>query len=205
VAFSNFIRGVPLDANMNYVGGFWNLLNGYALLGGLLSVLLFTLHGAAFLTLKIEGELEESAYSTTRKLWLPVFVALGGFTIASYSATDFMNNGWNLIIAIITLVLVLVSGWLIRVRETRWVFVLGLVTILLFSAFFFVGLYPRLLVSNTNPAWSLTISNSASGPYTLRIMTIVAAIFVPIVLLYQGWTYWIFRKRISEKTEGLEY
>lgn len=205
VAFANFIRGVPMDADLNYVGGFWNLLNGYALLGGLLSLMLFTLHGAAFLTRKVEGEIENSAYAVTQKLWLPVLVALAGFTIASYSATDFMGNGLNLAMAIVALILVLVTGWLIRIKRTGWVFALTAVTILLFTAFFFVGLYPRLLVSSTNPAWSLTIDNAASGPYTLRLMTIIAAIFVPLVLLYQGWSYWVFRKRISEKTEGLEY
>lgn len=205
VAFANFIRGVPLDSAMQYTGGFWNLLNGYSLLGGLVSVLLFTLHGAIFLTLKTEGDIPDMAYQVSRKLWLPVWIAFAGFTIASYSATDFMNNGWNLGIAIGFLALVLAMGWLIRIHKTGWAFVLTTSSVLLFTVFFFTGLYPRVLIASTNPSWSLTIENASSSPYTLQVMSIVALIFVPIVLLYQGWSYWVFRKRISEKSKHLEY
>jgi len=204
VAFSNFVRGVPLDANFNYVGGFWNLLNGYALLGGLVSLLLFTLHGAAYLSIKISGELESEAQKVTGKLWLPLFVAFGGFTIASYSATDFMGNGWNLALAIVMLVLLVTAGWIIRLKKSGWVFILTTAAVLLFALFFMAGLFPRVLVSGTNPAWSLTIYNTASGDYALRLMTIVAGIFLPIMLIYNAWTFRVFRKRISEKVKAEE-
>jgi cytochrome d ubiquinol oxidase subunit II len=200
VAFANIVRGVPLDAGMRYVGGFWNLLNGYALLGGLVSLLLFTMHGAAFLSIKISGELEEKAREVVRKLWVTLLVAFGGFLISSYTAVDFMGNGWNLALGIAFLVLLVAIGWLTRQKKMGWVFVLSTVCVLLFALFFVVGLYPRVLVSSTNPAWSLDIYNAAADAYALRIMTTVAAIFIPLLLVYQGWTYWVFRKRISEKT-----
>lgn len=199
VAFANFIRGVPLDASFNYVGGFWNLLNGYALLGGLVSLLLFTLHGAAFLSIKVAGGLEEDARKAAGRLWLPLFVAFGGFLIASYSSTDFMYNGRNLAVAILMLIIAVITGWFFRFKKSGWSFVLTTLLVLLFALFFAAGLFPRVLVSGTNPAWSLTIYNTASGDYSMRLMTIIAAIFLPVVLLYTLWTFRVFRKRISDK------
>ena len=128
-----------------------------------------------------------------------LLVALGGFVIASYSATDIMDKPLNLILAIVLMAVTVAIGWMTRIRKMSWVFILTTVAILLFSAFIFSGLFPRLLVSSTNPAWSLTIDNAAADVYSLRIMTIVAGIFMPLVLLYEGWTFWVFRKRISEK------
>ncbi len=199
VAFSNFVRGVPLNESLHYVGGFWNLLNGYAILGGVTVLLMFLMHGAAFLSIKISGELEEEARKVVNKVWLPLLVALGGFVIASYSATDIMDKPLNLILAIVLMAVTVAIGWMTRLRKMSWVFILTTVAILLFSAFIFSGLFPRVLVSSTNPAWSLTIHNAAADVYSLRIMTIVAGIFMPLVLLYEGWTFWVFRKRISEK------
>jgi cytochrome d ubiquinol oxidase subunit II len=207
VAFAHLVRGVPLNADLVYEGGFWNLLNGYALLGGLASLLLFTMHGAAFLSIKIKGELEEDAQKITGKLWLPFFVTFGGFLIASYTSTDFMLNGRNLVIAVSLLVLTIAAGWLIRLKKSGWVFVLTTAAVLLFALFFVSGLFPRVLVSSTNPDWSLTIYNTASGDYSMRLMTIIAAIFLPVVLAYTIWTFHVFRKRISDKvkTDELVY
>jgi cytochrome d ubiquinol oxidase subunit II len=207
VAFANIVKGVPIDASLNYVGGFWNLLNGYALLGGLVSLAGFTLHGAIFLTLKTSGVLAEDSRKMAVRLWLPAVIVLVLFSISSYFTINVINTlGVNPGIIPITAVLaLLVSGYFIRVKRDGWAFIMTTLAILMAVTTIFLELYPRVLVSSLNAAWDLTIFNSSSGPYTLKVMSIVALIFVPIVLLYQGWTYWIFRKRITEKPESLEY
>jgi cytochrome d ubiquinol oxidase subunit II len=206
VALTNIVRGVPIDADMNYVGGFWNLLNPYALLGGLTTLIMFTLHGAVFLTLRTTDELLERSYRAARRLWLPSVIALVALVVSSYFATDiFTRLGINPgISAFGAAVAILAAGWFIRQRRSGWAFVMTSLTIVLTVVTVFRGLYPRVMVSSLNPEWSLTIFNASSTPYTLRIMTIVALIFVPIVLLYQGWTYYIFRKRVSTQ-ETLTY
>jgi cytochrome bd ubiquinol oxidase subunit II len=207
VAFANFVRGVPIDSGLNYAGGFWNLLNPYALLGGLVSLSGFLLQGAVFLTLKISGELSEKARRTAMRLWLPTLVILVAFTVASYFVTDILSKlGVNPgPIPIGGVLALLVTGWFIREKRTGWAFFLTSAAILLTITTVFMDLYPRVMISSLNPAWSLTIYNSSSSPHTLQIMSIVALIFVPIVLAYQAWSYWVFRKRLSEKEESLEY
>lgn len=206
VAVANLIRGVPIDENMNYVGGFFNLLNPYALLGGLMTLSLFTFHGAIFLTLKTTGDIEEKARSVAKKLWLPTVLLVFGFVIAGYFATDmFTRLGVNPgIVPILAGIALLLSGWFLRQKQSGWAFAMTGVTLAFSVITVFMGLFPRVMVSSLNDAWSLTIYNASSSPYTLKVMTIVAVIFVPIVLLYQGWTYWVFRKRVTEEGE-LEY
>ena len=206
VALTNIVRGVPIDADMNYVGGFWNLLNPYALLGGLTTLIIFTLHGAVFLTLRTTDELLERSQRVAQRLWLPAVIILVALVVASYFATDiFTRLGVNPgISAVGAAAAILAAGWFIRQRRSGWAFAMTSLTIFLTVVTVFRGLYPRVMVSSLNPEWSLTIYNASSTPYTLKVMTIVAFIFVPIVLLYQGWTYYIFRKRVSTK-ETLTY
>ncbi len=206
VAFANFVRGVPIDVDMNYVGGFFNLLNWYALLGGLASLAAFTLHGAIYLSLKVEGDLLEGARRAARRLWLPAVAMLFLFVGATYLETDIIeklgiNPGASPIIAAAA---ILVTGYFLRVQREGWAFIMTSVTIAFSVISFFVLLFPRVLVSSLNPEWSLTIYNAASSPYTLKVMLIVALIFIPIVLAYQGWSYWIFRKRLTVESH-LEY
>jgi cytochrome d ubiquinol oxidase subunit II len=206
VAIGNLVRGVPIDADMQYVGDFWTLLNPYALSAGLAILSAFTLHGAVFLCLKTKGELAERAHTAAGRLWLPAVVLIFAFVIASYLATDmFMRRGINPgPVPLGAGVALLAAGWFIRQRRHGWAFVMTSLTIALSTATVAMGLYPRVMISGLNPAWSLTIYNASSSPYTLRLLTIVALIFVPIVLLYQGWSYWIFRKRIGRE-DSLEY
>jgi cytochrome d ubiquinol oxidase subunit II len=206
VAVANLIRGVPIDQDMNYVGGFFNLLNPYALLGGLMTLSLFTYHGAIFLTLKTTDDILEKAQSFAQKLWLPTTVLVFGFVIASYFATDMFTKlgvdpGVSPLVAGVSLLL---SGWFVKIKRSGWAFIMTGLTIAASVITVFVGLFPRVMVSSLNDAWSLTIYNASSTPYTLKIMTIIAVIFVPIVLIYQSWTYWTFRKRVSVDSE-LEY
>jgi cytochrome d ubiquinol oxidase subunit II len=202
VAFANFVRGLPINANKMYTGGFWNLLNWYALLGGLVSLTGFTLYGAIFLSLKTTDDLQTTSENIAWKLWIPTLVVMLTFIAASFLTTDFVarlgiNPGPIPIGAGLAL---LVAGYFIRTKRTGWAFVMLMLTIIFSIITIFLQLFPRVMVSSLNPEWSLTIYNASSSPYTLRIMTIVALIFTPIVLIYQGWTYWVFRRRVSVKS-----
>jgi cytochrome d ubiquinol oxidase subunit II len=207
VAFANLARGVPIDANMNYVGGFFYLLNPYTLLGGITTVLVFTLYGAIYLSLKTTQGLRESAEKTAWRMWIPALVSLLLLLIATYAFTDILNRiGVNPgIIPIAGIVAALLAGFFVRRKQMGFAFVSTMVTIAATLVTFFLMLFPDVMISTIDPAYSLTIYNSASSPYTLRIMTIVALIFVPIILLYQGWSYWVFRKRVKSEPQTLTY
>jgi cytochrome bd ubiquinol oxidase subunit II len=207
VAFANFVRGVPIDASMNYVGGFWNLLSPYALLGGLVTLSGFILHGAIYLGLKTSGSMVEVVRKILPGVWVVSVCILVAFVVYTYFETDILTKlGVNPGIIPIGAVLgALVTGWFIRQKREGWAFIMNSLAIVLSTITIFMLLYPRVLISSLNPAWSLTVTNSASGPYTLQVMSTVALIFVPVVLVYQGWTYWVFRKRITEKSPDLEY
>lgn len=206
VAFANFIRGVPIDQSMNYAGGFFNLLNPYALVCGLASLAIFTLHGAVFLTLKTTGSLQERAMSLAKKVWAPATLLSLAFMIYTFIETDLyqrlgVNPGIIPVFSVLALLSVIV---LLRKNASGWAFAMTGISIAFSTITIFMGLFPRVLVSSLNPDWSLTIYNSSSSDYTLGIMTIVAAVFVPLVLVYQGWSYWVFRQRVSTDSE-LEY
>jgi cytochrome bd ubiquinol oxidase subunit II len=207
VAFTNFVRGVPIDQQMNYVGGFFNLLNPYALLGGVVSLLGFTLYGAIFLSLKTQDEICETSQNIARRLWLPTLAALIAYVVASYFFTDILkqlgvNPGPIPIGAVLAM---LGAGHFIANRKSGWAFILTLLSIVFAVISIFEVLFPRVLVSSLDPQYSLTIYNAASGPYTLKVMLIVTLIFLPFVLGYQVWAYWVFRKRVGQNTEELHY
>lgn len=207
VTFANLVRGVPIGADMQYVGGFFNLLNPYALMGGVSAVLVFLLHGAIFLSMKTSGMVLERAQNAARKLWLPVVLALVLFLAATYFQTDILDKlGINPgVVPVTGIVAILLAGFFLRRKLEGWAFGMTSITIAFSLITLFMILYPRVMISSLDPAFSLTIENAASSPYTLRIMTIVALIFIPIVLIYQGWSYYVFRKRIAEKPEKLIY
>ena len=148
----------------------------------------------------------ERAHAAATRLWLPVVVIVLAFVIAGYFATDmFSRLGINPgPVPLGAGAALLAAGWFIRQRRQGWAFVMTGLTIALSAFTVAIGLYPRVMVSSLNPDWSLTIYNASSSPYTLRVMTIVALIFVPIVLIYQGWSYWVFRKRVGRE-DFLEY
>jgi cytochrome bd ubiquinol oxidase subunit II len=199
VAMANIVAGVPIDANMQYVGGFFNLLNPYALLGGLASLGVFTLSGAIFLTLRTEGQMQEKAYAFAKKFWWAVLVVGGATVVATYFATDiFQRLGVNPgISAIGAGAAFLLGGWALRERRLGWAFALNGLTIALTVLTTFRGLFPRVMPSSLNPEWSLTIYNASSTPYTLTVMSIIALVLVPIVLVYQAYNYYIFRQRVT--------
>jgi cytochrome d ubiquinol oxidase subunit II len=206
VAMANLLRGVPIDADMHYVGGFFNLLNPFALLCGLTSLLGFTFHGAIFLALKTGGEISDKARAVARLLWMPAAVVFFLAVVTGYFTTDMAARLGvvPIVIPVIGGLAILLAGWFLNQKRTALAFVCTGVSILLATATLFVGLYPRVMVSSLDPSWSLTVYNASSSPYTLKVMSIVALIFVPIVLLYQAWSYYIFRKRIDRQS-SLEY
>ncbi len=196
VAWANILRGVPIDTNKEFAGSFFDLLNPYALLGGVTSLLLFTLHGGVFLTLKTDTELQMRARRAAKVLALPATAAVLAFlTWTFFNARD--NDGIVPgVVPIAALVAVATVEWLLREKLDGWAFVATGLAIVLIIATIFLNLYPRVMPSSIGAGNDLTIWNAASTHYTLTVMTIVALIFTPIVLLYQGWTYWVFRKRI---------
>ncbi len=207
VAFSNFVRGVAVDANMHYYSGFFELLNIYALVGGVLSLCAFALAGALFLTLKTADPLTNEARAMAWKLWIPAVVVVVLYMILSYFETDVVKRlGVNPgVVPIGGLLALLATGWLVKIKRDGWAFLMMSLSTLLAVVTAFLVLFPRVLVSNIKPEYSLTIYNTSSSHYTLSIMSIVALVLVPIVLAYTAWAYWIFRKRITQKPEDLHY
>ena len=201
VAFANLVRGVPIDAQMRFTGNLFTLLNPYALVAGLYGLALLTLHGAVFLTLKTEEPLAGRARALAARLWVPAIVLLVAALVYSYLDTP-MRFGLGLnpgVVPILGAAALLAAGWFIRSGRTGWAFVMTGLTVVASVFTVFATLYPNVMRSTTDPAYSLTIYNASSSPYTLQVMSIVALVFVPIVLLYQGWTYWVFRKRVMVK------
>ncbi|MDF2568823.1 MAG: cydB 2 [Sporomusa sp.] len=203
VTVTNLIQGVPINAQMQYVGNFFSLLSPYTLVGGIAFFLVFTFHGALYLTLKTEGEMVERARNAALKTGVLAAVFCLILVGMTYTNTDLFTS----IGAGITLwgaVVMFVGAYgAVYVKRYGLGFILSSLTVALTTIAFFWGLFPRLMVSSINPAWSLTIVNSSSSQYTLTIMTFAALALVPVVLVYQGWVYWMFRKRVSAKE--LEY
>ncbi|MFF8381215.1 cytochrome d ubiquinol oxidase subunit II [Streptomyces sp. NPDC015661] len=194
VAFGNIVRGVKIDGDMEYVGNFWDLLNPYALLGGLVTLTLFTFHGAVFASLKTVGDIRGRARALALKLGLVTAVLALGFLIWTQVDT---GDGWSLAAMLVAAVALVGAIVAIKAGREGWSFALSGVTIAAAVAMLFLALFPDVMPSSLNPEWSLTVTNASSSPYTLKIMTWCAAIATPLVLLYQSWTYWVFRKRIG--------
>lgn len=194
VAFANIVRGVKIDQHLNYAGTVWDLLNPFALLGGLVTLTLFTFHGAVFTALKTVGDIRQRA----RKLALKVGLATAVLALLFLGWTQVDRGDSRSLIALIVAVLALLAA-LVANQSGRegWSFAFSGVTIVAVVAMLFLTLFPDVMPSTLNADWSLTVSNASSSPYTLKIMTWCAGIATPIVLLYQGWTYWVFRKRIG--------
>ncbi|GGW44109.1 cytochrome d ubiquinol oxidase subunit II [Streptomyces caelestis] len=194
VAFGNIVRGVKIDQDFNYAGGVLDLLNPYALLGGLVTLALFTFHGTVFVGLKTVGEIRERA----RKLALRVglVTALLALAFLLWTQSD-RGDGASLVALVAAVASLVVALAAARARREGWAFALSGLTIVATVAMLFLTLFPNVMPSTLNPDWSLTVTNASSSPYTLKIMTWCAAIAAPVVMLYQGWTYWVFRKRIG--------
>ena len=205
-ALANLLKGVPIDQSKTYTGSFFDLLSPYTLLAGLATLALFVTHGAIFLNLKSTDPIRARALQVTKRVGPMATALVFLFIVTSYYWTDaFTRLGVNPgLVPILALGSLLTAGALIHRDQMGWAFVMTCLTLVLSVTTIFMSLYPRVMVSSLDPTWSLTIYNASSTPYTLRIMSVVALLFVPLVLAYQGWTYWVFRHRVSAETK-LEY
>jgi cytochrome d ubiquinol oxidase subunit II len=194
VAFGNIARGVKIDQDMEYVGSLWDLLNPYAVLGGLVTLTLFTFHGAVFAALKTLGDIRERA----RKLALVLGLVTAVLALVFLLWTQADNGDGKSLVALVVAVVALVAAiGANQAGREGWAFALSGLTVIAAVAMLFLTLFPNVMPSSLNDEWSLTVTNASSSPYTLKIMTWCAVIATPVVMLYQGWTYWVFRKRIG--------
>ncbi|AZH83661.1 cytochrome d ubiquinol oxidase subunit II [Plantibacter sp. PA-3-X8] len=196
VAFANIVQGVPLDADHNFTGTLFTLLNPYGILGGLTTLVLFFAHGAVFASLKTEGDIRERARRLAGRAGLVAIMLAAsflGWTVLAHFSLPV------LILAAIAAVS-LISAWFANSRglEGR-AFALMAVTVAAAVLTLFTALFPAVMPASNDPANSLTIANASSTEYTLTVMSWTALIFLPLILAYQGWTYWVFRKRITRK------
>ncbi|GIH95871.1 cytochrome d ubiquinol oxidase subunit II [Planobispora siamensis] len=193
VAFANIVRGVPLDADHEYTGSLLTLLNPYALLGGLATLVLFVLHGALFLALRTTGDLRARAVSLAGKAGLAA-LAVGGAFLVITQLTAGRPATW----VSAALAAAGIAGALAATRRGRdgRAFAANAVAIVAVTVTLFGNLWPDVMPA-LDPAHSLTVENASSSPYTLTVMTWVAVVFTPLVLAYQGWTYWVFRRRLT--------
>ncbi|GAA2808283.1 cytochrome d ubiquinol oxidase subunit II [Kribbella solani] len=193
VAFGNIVRGVPLDADHEYIGGLGTLLNPFALLGGLTFVAVFVTHGAIFLALRTTGDLRVRANRLATRTG-----AVAAVLTIAFLAWAQVLRGDSMSLALMIAAVVAFAGGLVAnvARREGWAFVGTTLAIGLVVVALFVALFPDVMPSTLEPGSTLTVVDAASSPYTLKVMTIITAIFFPLVLLYQGWTYWVFRKRV---------
>jgi cytochrome bd ubiquinol oxidase subunit II len=194
VALTNIVRGVPIDENKEFTGNLFTLLNPVGLLGGLVFVALFLTHGAIFIALKTDGKVRYEARLIAQRVGI-VAAVLAVLLLGVIGLADGKLASWaTTVVAAVALVGAIAAN---RAGREGWAFIGTAVTIAMAVATYFIVLYPNVMPSTTNPAYNLTIENASSTDYTLKVMTIVALIFTPIVLIYQGWTYWVFRKRLT--------
>ncbi|MDF9814323.1 cytochrome d ubiquinol oxidase subunit II [Streptomyces sp. SPB162] len=194
VAFANMVRGVKIDASKEYVGTFGDLLNVYSLLGGLVTLTLFTFHGAVFAALKTVGDIRTRARGLAFRLGIAATVLAVLFLGWTQRDSGDATTLGALAVAVVALV---AAVWMIRIGREGWSFLFSGVTIAATVAMLFLALFPNVMPSSLNDTWNLTVTNASATPYTLKIMTWCAAVATPVVLIYQGWTYWVFRKRIG--------
>jgi cytochrome bd ubiquinol oxidase subunit II len=200
VGLANLVYGVPLNSQGDFAGDFGDLFSWYTILAGLAVVLVFVFHGATFLTMRTTGDLCERARSTARRLSLPAAAVGSAFLVSTVVvATD--RNDKDVFPPVLpaalgVAALVLALGFAVT-RRSAWSFIATAFGTVLLVVTLFTSLYPRVMVSSPDFANSLTLDNAASAHYTLAVMSVVAAIFVPVVLLYQAWTYRVFRHRVG--------
>jgi cytochrome bd ubiquinol oxidase subunit II len=206
VGLANLVGGVPIDTEGDFAGSLADLFSPYTVAAGVAVVLLFAFHGATFLTLRTTGELAARAEHAARRLAIPA-VLVAALAIVWTVAVAMDRNDKDLIPAALpaalgVAALALAVAFLFVGRTGRAFAMTALATIS-FVATLFVSLYPRVMVSSPDFENSLTVEGAASSHYSLTVMTVVAAIFVPMVLLYQGWTYYVFRRRVGGEREEL--
>jgi cytochrome d ubiquinol oxidase subunit II len=208
VAFGNIFKGIPMRNNFTtlefaYDGSLLSLLNPYGLLTGVLFVMLFAVHGSLYAAIKTDGDLSVRAAAMANRLWLPLLVVAVAFLGYTYPATRLYDNYLKTSVLLAVPLVAVASLLLIKVfaasGKLHKAFIFSCLTIVFVCFTGVTGLFPNLIPSSLDPASNLTIYNSSSSIYTLRIMTVVAFVFVPIVILYKIWVYRIFRARVTSQ------
>jgi len=200
VAFGDMLHGLPIDAAHNYTGNFFGLLTPYGLYTGVTMLVLTLLMGATYLSLKTVGDLHDRVVRLSGVIGWIAAVLVWGFVTWTHLGlgSGFVPNP----LEVLAVLAVIASAWLANVKLEGWAFTAAAVGIASTLGSLVLELYPRVMVSTTSHAYNLTVANSASPSYTLRVMTVVAVIFFPVVLVYQGWTYHVFRGRLSAPRAG---
>ena len=198
VALGNLLQGVPINGDQEFTGSFVDLLNPYALYVGLTLLLLCILHGATFLSLKTTGDLEQRAASLARRAAPITCVVVLVYVVWTHSIAQ--RGVIPNLVQLTAVIAALAAIWLLHERAAGWSFTATTVTMAATVLSLFVDLYPRVMVSSTSTAFDLTVQNTASGSYALKVMTVVTVLLFPIVVVYQGWTYYVFRDRVRPES-----
>jgi cytochrome d ubiquinol oxidase subunit II len=200
VALGDLLHGLPINSQHEYTGSFWNLLTPFGLWTGLTLTVLSVLMGATYLTLKTTGELHERARRAAAGIGgVAVLVSFGFMTwIHVGLSTGFVPEP----LEAFALMAIIAAAWLAHERADGWAFLAAAVGIGGTVGSLFTELFPRVMISSTNTAYNLTVGNTASPPYTLKVMTVIVLISMPAVVAYQAWSYHIFRARLSAPKVG---
>jgi cytochrome bd ubiquinol oxidase subunit II len=200
VALANLVQGVPIDSSGDYAGGLVDLFSPYTVAAGLVTVLLFALHGAMFLGLRTTGPLRERALDAARRLSAPAVVLAAGFLVWTVVVATDANHKSAFPAALVAgaAILAFAAGAaMVGKGRARPAFIASATGIVLTVATIFTSLYPRVMVSSSDFSNSLTTSNASSAHYTLAVMSVVAVFVTPVVLAYQAWTYYVLRRRLQ--------
>ncbi|MFC4947582.1 cytochrome d ubiquinol oxidase subunit II [Pseudonocardia sp. GCM10023141] len=199
LVFANILRGVELGADGVVRSSLLDLLNPYALLGGLTTLALFTLHGAFFLGLKTDGPVRRRALRTARRVAPVATAAVFAFLVWTQAERGL---SWVAIAVGLAVTALLAAAVFAGRRREGWAFAATAVAIATFGVAVFGSLFPTLLPSTAGAAFDLTVTSAASGPYALGVMSVVGAVFLPLVIGYQSWSYWVFRRRVTRAHVG---
>jgi cytochrome bd ubiquinol oxidase subunit II len=193
VMLGNLLHGVPIGSDQEYAGNLLDLLNSYSLFCGLTLLLLCLLHGASFLALRTSGEVRERARQVGRRVGPPAAAAVVGFAVWTQATA----GGSLSLPAVLAVLAAVAAAWQVGRGRDGLAFAATAVTMAAVVVSIFVALYPRVMVSTLGSANDLTVTNTASSPYSLKVMTVTAVILFPLVLAYQAWTYYVFRRRVG--------
>jgi cytochrome d ubiquinol oxidase subunit II len=195
VGLGDLLHGLPINKNGDYTGNFFNLLTPYGLFTGITLLVLCLLDGAAFLSIKTTDAVRERSRSMAGVLSAVAVVVAVVWVVWTQAA--YGHSAWGAGLGALVVIAAAVAAWLVKSDQDGWAFAMVVVAMASALGALFVDLYPNVMVSSTAKAFDLTVSNSAAGEYALQVMTVVAAIFLPMVLIYQAWNYYVFRKRVS--------
>jgi cytochrome bd ubiquinol oxidase subunit II len=195
VALGNLLHGVPIDSRQEFTGNFWNLLNSYSVYVGVTIALICVLHGSTFMALKTGGEVRRRAGQLARRS-----APVAALAVLAFAVWTQVISGRGVIpgpVQLIAVLALIAVTWLLRDGHEGWAFTMTTIAMATVVLTIFVDLYPRVMVSSTSAANDLTVHNTASAPYALKVMTVVVAVLFPVVVAYQAWTYYVFRRRVG--------